>query len=52
VTSVAAIPLPGGPVQIALGYARREALDRNLPLQYPGGVAVPVSLPYLVAAST
>jgi hypothetical protein len=39
-------------VQSALGYARREALDRNLPLQYPGGVAVPVSLPYLVAAST
>jgi folate-binding protein YgfZ len=47
-TSVATIPLPGaaGTVQLALGYARREALDRGSPLLYPGGVATTVSLPF------
>jgi aminomethyltransferase len=45
-TSVAVIPLPTGPVQLALGYIRREALDRNLPLEYPGGIAMPIALPY------
>jgi aminomethyltransferase len=50
-TSVAAIPLPTGPVQLALGYIRRQALpvaalDRNLPFQYPGGTATPIALPY------
>jgi folate-binding protein YgfZ len=51
-TSVAAIPLPsdGTIVQLALGYIRREALDRGLPLHYAGGVAVPVSLPFSAAA--
>jgi folate-binding protein YgfZ len=47
-TSVASIQLPNRdtPIQLALGYIRREALDRGLPLQYPGGSAVPVRLPY------
>jgi aminomethyltransferase len=45
-TSVAAIPLHGNTVQLALGYVRREALERKLPLEYPGGVAAPVALPY------
>jgi folate-binding protein YgfZ len=51
-TSVAAIPLPESStqpartIQLALGYVRREALDRNLPLEYPGGVATPIALPY------
>jgi folate-binding protein YgfZ len=51
-TSVAAIPLPtdGTIVQLALGYIRREALDRGLPLHYAGGVAVPASLPFSAAA--
>jgi aminomethyltransferase len=49
-TSVAAIPLPDGVVQLALGYVRREALDRNLPLLYPGGFAIPVATPFNVAA--
>ncbi len=52
-TSVAAIPLPaddGTIVQLALGYIRREALDRGLPLHYAGGDAVPVSLPFSAAA--
>jgi aminomethyltransferase len=48
-TSVAAIPLPAGPIQLALGYIRREALDRNLPLEYPGGTATPIALPYPIS---
>ncbi|HEV2620161.1 MAG TPA: folate-binding protein, partial [Acidobacteriaceae bacterium] len=46
VTSVAAIDLPPGPIQLALGTIRREALERNLTLEYPGGTATPTKLPY------
>jgi aminomethyltransferase len=52
-TSVAAIPLPadgGTVVQLGLGYIRREALDRGASIRYPGGIAVPVSLPFSAAA--
>ena len=35
----------GHPLQLALGYARREALERHEPLTYPGGTAHPVSTP-------
>jgi folate-binding protein YgfZ len=52
-TSVAAIPLTaddGTIVQLALGYIRREALDRGLPLHYAGGVAIPVPPPFSAAA--
>ncbi len=52
ITSAAAIPLPGEIVQLALGYARRESLDRNVPLLYEGGTAIPVSLPYKPAAAS
>jgi folate-binding protein YgfZ len=48
-TSVAAIPQSTNgdrTVQLGLGYIRREALERSLPLQYPGGTATPVSLPF------
>lgn len=45
-TSVAAIPLSIGTVQLGLGYARREALERNVPLQYPGGTALPAARPF------
>ncbi len=51
-TSVAAIPLPESAaapartVQLALGYVRREALDRALTLEYPGGTATPIGLPH------
>jgi folate-binding protein YgfZ len=48
-TSIAAIPLPnpqGGTTKLGLGYIRREVLDRKVPLLYPGGTAVPVSLPF------
>ena len=45
-TSVAAVPLAGGPVQLALGYIRREVLDRAGKITYPGGEALPVAGPY------
>jgi len=55
-TSVAALDLPdapalrlkAGPVQLALGYIRREALAdaQARGLQYPGGTATPIALPY------
>lgn len=48
-TSIVAVPLPGKLAQLALGYIRREALDRKLPLEYSGGTATPVSLPYRAA---
>jgi aminomethyltransferase len=54
-TSFAAIPLPGGKgnaVQFGLGYVRREALERNLPLQYPGGTAQPISRPFSTVEAT
>jgi folate-binding protein YgfZ len=54
-TSVAAIPLPadgGTVVQLGLGYIRREALDRGIPIHYAAGVALLVSLPFSAAASS
>jgi folate-binding protein YgfZ len=48
-TSVAAIPLSdstGPNLQLALGYVRREALDRREPVQYAGGIAHPFSTPF------
>ncbi len=53
-TSVAAIPLPGEPhpIHLGLGYIRREALDRGLPINYPGGVAKPALLPFSPPAAS
>jgi folate-binding protein YgfZ len=54
-TSVAAIPLPGSvddPLQLGLGYVRREALDRGAALLYTGGVAVPRSTPFSAATAS
>jgi folate-binding protein YgfZ len=54
-TSVAAIPFSDNntkTVQLGLGYLRREALERNLPLQYPGGTALPISSPYTALEAT
>ena len=48
-TSVATIELPTGTVQLALGYVRREVIDRNLPLEYPGGTAAPTALPFPIS---
>jgi folate-binding protein YgfZ len=52
-TSAAAIPLPDQthPIHFGLGYIRREALDRGLPISYPGGVARPVLLPFSPSAA-
>ncbi|WP_035348644.1 YgfZ/GcvT domain-containing protein [Edaphobacter aggregans] len=44
-TSVASIPLADTTLQFALGYLRREVLDRHDPLQYSGGIAVPAPSP-------
>jgi folate-binding protein YgfZ len=55
ITSVAAIPRAvfdpaaahdAAPLQIALGYVRREILDKNLPLAYAGGTATVAKLPF------
>ena len=51
-TSVAAIPLPTGNIQLGLGYVRREALERNVPLQYPGGTAIPIPHPFNTVEAT
>jgi folate-binding protein YgfZ len=42
--------LPGGR-RAGLGYIRREALDRNLALTFPGGSAQPVASPIQIDAS-
>ncbi len=44
-TSVARIDLASGPIQLGLGYIRREALHGSAALTYPGGTASPVTLP-------
>jgi len=50
-TSSVRIDLPTGPVTLALGYLRREVLDRGTPLTYPGGAAAPTALPYKIFPS-
>lgn len=49
-TSAAFIELPSGPITVALGFIRREALDasRSNPgqIHFAGGLATPISLPY------
>lgn len=47
-TTIGAVPLgaDGKTAQLALGYIRREVLERGLSLQYPGGTAHPASLPF------
>jgi aminomethyltransferase len=44
-TSAATIPLASGPIILALGYIRREALERNLAITYSGGTAQPIATP-------
>ena len=45
-TSVSRIELPTGTIQLGLGYIRREAIERNQPIQYPNGTAIPITLTY------
>jgi folate-binding protein YgfZ len=42
-TSAALVPLAEGPVLVALGYVRQEAVDAKLELAYSGGIAVPAA---------
>ena len=50
ITSAAHIELPTGPIQLALGYIRREALGpAALQLDYPGGQAHPIPTPFRTA---
>ncbi len=46
ITSAAEIALPSGLASLALGYVRREVLDRGIQLLYEGGTAVPTTHPY------
>lgn len=43
-TSVAQTPFG----LVALGYIRRDALDQNKSIQYPGGTATPSALPFAI----
>ena len=45
-TSIASIPLASGSVQLALGYIRREVLDRASRITHSGGEASPVATPF------
>ena len=47
-TSVARI----GDRTVALGYIRREILDRNASIQYSGGAATPSALPFPIASKS
>lgn len=38
-------------LKLALGYIRREALDRGATITYPGGTATPASLPFQLSES-
>ena len=40
-TSAAVVPMAEGPILVALGYARREALETGQALSYAGGTALP-----------
>ena len=50
-TSVTRIELPTGSMQIALGYIRRETLDRGAVITYPGGTATASTLPFSLPES-
>jgi aminomethyltransferase len=45
-TTVATILLATGPINLALGYIRREVLERGNPITYPGGTVTPIASPY------
>jgi folate-binding protein YgfZ len=54
-TSFSDIRLPdhaGGNVRLALGYIRREIMEKGSPLNYIGGTATPITLPYAPAQQT
>jgi folate-binding protein YgfZ len=50
ITSVSRIPAQDGEHAVALGYIRREVLERGAKITYPGGEAKPSELPFSLAS--
>jgi folate-binding protein YgfZ len=50
ITSVSRIPAQDGEHAVALGYIRREVLERGARITYPGGEAKPSELPFSLAS--
>jgi folate-binding protein YgfZ len=50
ITSVSRIPAQSGERAVALGYIRREVLERGARITYPGGEAKPSELPFSLAS--
>jgi folate-binding protein YgfZ len=49
-TSINRIPTSNGDRSVALGYIRREALERGAKITYPGGEAKPSEIPFSLAS--
>ena len=49
-TSINRIPTSNGDRSVALGYIRREALERRAKITYPGGEARPSEVPFSLAS--
>lgn len=50
ITSVSRVPSEDGERTVALGYVRREALERGAKITYSGGEARPIEVPVSVAS--
>jgi aminomethyltransferase len=50
ITSVNQIPTQNGERPVALGYIRREALERHATITYSGGEAKPAEVPFSLAS--
>jgi len=50
ITSVSRIPTQNGDRRVALGYIRREALERHARITYSGGEAKPAEVPFSLAS--
>lgn len=50
ITSVSRIPTQNGDRSVALGYIRREALERHAKITYSGGEAKPAEVPFSLAS--
>ena len=50
ITSVNRIPTQNGDRSVALGYIRREALERHAKITYSGGEAKPAEVPFSLAS--
>jgi aminomethyltransferase len=50
ITSANRIPTRNGELPVALGYVRREALERGAKITYSGGEAKPAEVPFSLAS--